>query len=111
MKRVILESPYRAQSLRERWEFDRYVRQAVRYCALEYGEAAIASHLMWTQALDDNDPAERELGLECGHAWLAGAERVVVFTDHGVSDGMQRGINRALKAGVVVETRDLPGRC
>ena len=66
---------------------------------------------MWTQALDDNDPAKRDLSFECGHAWLAGAERVVVFTDHGVSDGMQCGINRVLKKAVIVETRDLQGRC
>ena len=41
---------------------------AVRYCrfAIEQGYMPIASHLLYPQILNDNDPDERELGLMFG---------------------------------------------
>ena len=47
------------------------------------------------------------MGIEAGLAWLAVAEASVVYVDHGVSPGMQRGIEAAEAAGVKVERRAL----
>jgi hypothetical protein len=73
------------------------------------GEAPIASHLLFTQpgVLDDEVPEERKLGMDAGHAWYSQAHRCVVYTDHGISNGMQRGIELASQHGVPVEFRKL----
>lgn len=104
MKRVIIESPYAG-------DVDANVAYA-RAClkdSLKRGEAPIASHLLYTQpgVLDDDKADERALGIDAGHAWLAAADRVVVYNDHGVSAGMNEGIKRAFAAGVLVEFRKL----
>ena len=74
-------------------------------------EAAIASHLLYTQegVLDDNDPEERALGIHAGLLWGAKAEASVVCQDLGISYGMKMGIERATECGRPVEYRCLPG--
>ena len=108
MRLVIIESPYAG-------DLDRnvaYACRAMRDC-LARGEAPLASHLLYTQegVLDDDDPFEREAGIDAGLAWGAKADATVVYIDHGVSSGMASGITRANKEGRHVEYRkfgDLP---
>jgi hypothetical protein len=57
--------------------------------------------------LDDDDPADRELGIEAGLAWGPEADATVVYVDRGISSGMQRGIDRAKREGRPVEYRAL----
>jgi hypothetical protein len=102
LRRVVLESPYSGNVLRN----VEYARACVRDC-LKRGEAPIASHLLFTQVLNDEDPAERKLGIEAGHAWIASATAVVVYIDYGISDGMQEGINRARRHQTPVEFRSI----
>lgn len=106
MKRVILESPFSG----EVDENIAYARQCVRDC-LKRGEAPIASHLLFTQpdVLDDQNPEDRALGIQAGHAWFPVAEACVVYMDRGLSVGMQQGIKAALAASVPIERRWLNG--
>ena len=69
----------------------------------------IASHLLYTQhgILDDEKPAERLLGIEAGFAWNELADATVVYTDLGITPGMQKGIAHAESAGRPVEYRNL----
>ena len=85
-----------------------YARECVAD-SLRRGEAPIASHLLYTQAgiLDDTKTADRECGIAAGLAWLAVAHASVVYTDRGISPGMERGIDAAKAAGVPVEYRTL----
>jgi hypothetical protein len=104
MRLVILESPYAG-------DIDRnveYARKCVRECLLR-GEAPIASHLLYTQPgiLRDEIPAERQHGMDAGLAWRRVADATVVYTDLGISRGMQYGIEAASAAGVKVEYRKL----
>lgn len=73
------------------------------------GESPIASHLLYTQpcVLDDNNEAERELGIAAGLAWLTVAEASVVYTDLGISRGMSYGLSQAHAAGIPIEYRSL----
>lgn len=105
MKRVVLESPFAGDVERNQ----KYARLCVRDC-LKRGEAAIASHLLYTQEhiLDDNKPEERMLGIEAGFAWNTQAEMVAVYTDFGLSSGMVKGMEFAKSQGIRVETRKLP---
>jgi hypothetical protein len=104
MRRVILESPY-AGDVEPNVA---YARRALRDCLLR-GEAPIASHLLYTQdgVLDDTIPDERALGIEAGLAWGAEAAATVVYTDRGISRGMEYGIARAEREGRPVEYRSL----
>lgn len=89
---VVLESPYSGDVKAN----VAYARAAVAD-SLARGEAPIASHLLYTQPgiLDDDDPSERALGIAAGHAWIGVAAKVVVYTDLGISAGMEAGIAAA----------------
>lgn len=106
MKLVILESPF-AGDVEANIE---YARACVRDSLLR-GEAPIASHLLYTQpgVLNDDVPEERAQGIDAGLAWRAVAQASVVYTDRGISKGMEYGIAAAQAAGVPIEYRTLNG--
>ena len=102
MKRVILESPYAGDTERN----TRYARACL-LDSLQRGEAPFASHLLYTQVLDDAISGEREAGIEAGLVWGDAAVATVVYTDLGVTRGMQQGIERAHAEGRMVIYRRL----
>lgn len=102
MIRVILESPYAGDIETN----TRYALAAMRD-SLERGEAPFASHLLYTQVLDDTDPVEREWGIEAGLIWGACADLTVVYTDLGISGGMSYGIAAAESVNRPVEYRSI----
>lgn len=104
MRLVIVESPY-AGDIESNVA---YARAAVRDCLLR-GEAPLASHLLYTQpgVLRDEVPAEREHGIDAGLAWGRVAEVTIIYTDLGISRGMQYGIDSATRAGRPIEYRSL----
>jgi hypothetical protein len=104
MRLVILESPYAGDIEKN----VAYARACVRD-SLSRGEAPIASHLLYTQRgiLRDEVPEERQWGIDAGLAWGSKADATVLYCDHGVSRGMEYGIDNAMKAGRPVECRSL----
>lgn len=104
MRLVILESPY-AGDIEANVE---YARACVRD-ALSRGDAPIASHLLYTQPgiLRDEVPAERQWGIDAGLAWKEVAHGTVVYTDKGITKGMEYGIEAAITHGIPVEYREL----
>jgi hypothetical protein len=104
MRLVAIESPYAGDVERN----VRYARAAVHDC-LARGEAPIASHLLYTQpgVLRDDVPEERQEGIDAGLAWAAKADARVVYTDLGLSGGMQYGIAHARRLGQPIEYRTL----
>lgn len=102
MKLVILESPYAG-------DIDKNIAYA-RACMLDClakNEAPMVSHLLYTQVLDDTNEEQRTLGIEAGLAWGDIADKTVVYTDLGISKGMQYGIDNAIKSGRKVEYRTI----
>jgi len=106
MRLVIIESPYAGDVEAN----TAYARACVRDALLR-GESPIASHLIYTQpgVLDDDVAEERQLGIDAGLAWRRVADASVVYTDLGISPGMEYGIAAAKEAGLVVEWRSLYG--
>ena len=104
MKRVIVESPYAGSTEQEVSENVDYARRCLLAC-LRRGEAPLASHLLYTQVLDDNVAEERKMGIAAGLAWLHVADAAVVYLDRGCSRGMRYGIQAHLRAGIPVELR------
>jgi hypothetical protein len=92
MRLVVIESPY-AGNVRDNVA---YAKRCM-FDSLMRGEAPFASHLLYTEVLDDRVPAERELGMRAGFAWGEEAKAVVFYVDRGISYGMIRGYVRALR--------------
>jgi hypothetical protein len=113
---VVVESPYGSRPDGDRAspaELEAnvaYARAALGDC-LKRGEAPFASHLLYTQpgVLDDSVREQRAIGMEAGFFWGAVADRVVVYTDRGITPGMDLGIRKAELRGQPVEYRTLPG--
>lgn len=114
MKLVIVESPFAGKS---KCKVIRYIQmclniQYARNCmhdCIKRNEAPFASHLLYTQKhiLDDNNTEERQLGIKAGLLWGQKADKTVVYTDRGISKGMQYGIDEAIKCNRTIEYRTL----
>ena len=104
MKLVIIESPY-AGDVEANIE---YARACVKD-SLSRGEAPIASHLLYTQPgiLDDDIPEERQWGIDAGLAWRRVADETIVYTDKGITRGMEYGIKQAEEQGNPVQYRSI----
>ena len=102
MKLVIIESPYAGDVHKNL----NYARAAMLDC-LSRGEAPLASHLLYTQVLDDEDPNERYRGIKAGLAWGQHADLVAVYADLGISTGMKLGIEAAKYDKIEIEYRTL----
>ncbi|WP_316172890.1 hypothetical protein [Bradyrhizobium sp. SZCCHNRI2049] len=105
IKLVILESPY-AGDIEANVA---YARRCLKDCALR-NESAQASHLLLTQVLNDNDPAERAHGIALGLAWRKAADYSVFYTDRGWSRGMLAALDGTLKSRRPFKLRALDGR-
>jgi hypothetical protein len=99
---VIIESPFAGDVEAN----IAYARRAVAD-SLSRNEAPICSHLLFPQLLDDDDPAQRQLGIEAGLAWYRVADKCVVYADRGWSDGMKQGTLRAAEHDVEIEVRNI----
>lgn len=104
MIKVIIESPYAGDIEKN----VKYARACVRDSLLR-GEAPLASHLLYTQPgiLDDNIPEERQHGIDAGLEWKSLVGKTVVYTDLGITPGMEYGITIAEEAGIDIEYRRL----
>jgi len=89
---VIIESPYASRNAIDRIKFDAYLKICM-IDSLKRGESPFASHGFYTQVLEDKYAIQRAIGIQCGFAWGSHAELIAVYTDHGISDGMQRAID------------------
>ncbi len=102
MKLVVIESPLAGNMERNK----AYAQLCMLDC-LMHGEAPYASHLLYTQCLDDTVPAERLLGMPAGFAWGDAAALRAVYIDLGISDGMRKGIALAKARDQAIDHRNL----
>ena len=102
MIRTIVESPYRGDVARNAAYLDRCLLDS-----LKRGEAPIASHKIWPGILDDNNPEQRELGIEAGLAWVPVADLMAVYVDHGISTGVENAMSRARLHKIPIELREI----
>lgn len=103
MKRVILESPYASTATSSRWRNEEYGLECLKD-SLHRGEAPFAAHLLYTRkgVLEDSDPDQRRMGMKAAREWYKISDAVVVYTDLGISPGMEVGIENAATEGVPV---------
>lgn len=103
---VIMESPYAGDVSKN---ID-YARKCLKACLLA-NETPFASHLLFTQdgVLRDDIPVERKMGIDAGLEMQRRADKVVVFIDLGITEGMNKAINMAIRNRVPIEYRELDG--
>ncbi len=103
-RKVLIESPYAG-------DIETHVKYACRAMrdAFQRQEAPWCSHLIYTREgiLDDTIPEERTQGIEAGLVWGSAADATIVYTDYGISRGMQYGIDRAIKEKRPIEYREI----
>lgn len=102
MRLVVIESPYTGDVDRHKL----YLKLCLLDC-IKRGEAPFASHGLYTQILDDLNREERLTGILAGFAWAEKADCRVVYTDFGITPGMQKGIEHARRIGQKIEYRTL----
>lgn len=81
---VQLESPYGSTDPEVVAQNEQYLQNCICDC-LERGEAPFASHQMYTDALDDQIPEQRALGIAAGFVWASFAKLRVVYLDRGLT--------------------------
>lgn len=61
-------------------------------------------HLLYTQFLDDNNPKDRELGIEAGFVYLEICDEMFAYVDEDeyISEGMRAEIQFAIDHGIWV---------
>jgi len=110
MKRVVIESPYAADTEEGIDMNEAYAEIAMHDCLVNHNEAPYASHLLYTRrfVLRDGVPVERRLGIEAGFCWRDVAEKSIFYVDLGMTKGMQQGIHDCAKKDKPYEIRRLP---
>ena len=68
------------------------------------GDFPVCPALYMTQFLDDEEPAQRELGLKLSGEWLRTCDKVRVYGQ--LSDGMQSDLEAVQSAGIPIEWLD-----
>lgn len=103
-RRIYLASPYRGDE-----EANKLYARRCQADSLGLGEAPFVPHLLYTQSLDDDIADERALGMAAAMAWLPVCDALVLYTDRGVSGGMDAEAQQARRLGIPVEERTCPG--
>ena len=90
---VAIESPYAAN---ERFSVEDHVAyaRAAMLDSLRRGEAPFASHLLYTQVLDDGIAEERAHGMAAGLALSLRLDLAAFYVDLGWSRGMEAACQR-----------------
>ena len=100
--KVIIESPY-SGDVKKNLE---YARKCL-LDSLNRKEAPFASHLLYTQVLDDEIKDQRQLGMKNAFMWYKYADLMAVYIDLGISKGMLEGIEKAYKYDIPIEVRKI----
>ena len=100
--RVMLETPWAGrEGFRET-----YAERAM-LDSLRRNEAPFPTHLLYPRVLDDKSTGERARGFRCHRAWTEKAQRIVCYTDYGISPGMTEALKLAGELNIPVEIRTI----
>ena len=110
MKRVVIESPYAANTEEGIDLNEAYGELCMHDCLVNHNESPYASHLLYTRrfVLRDDVPADRKLGIEAGFCWRDVAEKSVFYQDLGMTKGMKLGVDDCITKYKPYEIRRLP---
>ena len=81
------------------------INKAKEYCKFVVAKMKampVCPHIYFTQFLDDNNELEREIGMDFGLRLLSECDRVIVFDNNGISEGMKKEIELANSINIPV---------
>lgn len=107
MTRVIIESPFNGTPDEIKLNIE-YAQLCLKK-SLEAGEAPFASHLLYTQVLDDSIHTERRRGIDASKPWYEVVDKVAFCVDRGISNGMIEGAVQAVRSGLDFSFRSYYG--
>jgi len=110
MTRVIIESPY-AENNGLTVDDHIFYAQKCLLDSLMRQETPFASHILYTQVLNDLDKNQRELGMRLALKWYEVADLCAVYQDLGISKGMRYGMDCAKEIGLTIEYRSIGNVC
>lgn len=102
--KIYICSPYRGDIARNRL----YASQ----CAVEVakqGHVPVVPHLLFTDALDDNDHDQRREGIRLAEDLLLRCDEVWVYAAYGISEGMADEMLLAWSRNIPLEFKATPG--
>lgn len=92
---IILESPFRSKTKPEAdGTYLIYLRRCLQH-SWSIGEHPMASHAYYPFFLSESDPQQRAEGIAAGYFWWQFAQRVIFYSDYGMSPGMNAAFDRA----------------
>lgn len=103
---VVCESPYKGNDNLEFVNNIHYAKECLRD-SINRGEAPFMSHLLYTQVLLDKVPEQREKGISLNLEMIKRANLLAVYTDLGVSEGMNTAVKYALEKKIPIEFRSI----
>ena len=103
---VIIESPFRGNKNFGQEQNSVYARLCL-FDSLKRGESPFASHLLYTQVLNEQDLSQRTMGMKRAFKWYRHANLMAVYGDHGITQGMRKGIRVAKYYNIKIEHRSL----
>lgn len=108
--KVYVCTPHRPVSenpVQRRWEMEANRERVIKACKLLTlcGYMPMAPHAYFTQFLSDDDPEEREEGMQLGIEWLSMCDELWTFGDR-ISEGMQTEIDFAKEN--FIKIRNMP---
>lgn len=103
---VIIESPFRGNKNFGQEQNSTYARLCL-HDSLMRGESPFASHLLYTQVLNEQDLGQRTMGMKRAFKWYRHANLMAVYRDHGITQGMRKGIRVAKYYNIKIEFRTL----
>ena len=101
--KVILESPFANEDTQKFNDNYFYLCVAARKIMIEKDDAPLFFHALYTQFLNDDVQAERNLGLYKSFEYHSGADNKTYAIDRGISKGMILGAEDALKKGMDIK--------
>jgi hypothetical protein len=100
MKIVVIISPYSGDV-----EANVAYARACLFDSVMQDEAPFASHLLYTQVLNDHEPEHRSRGMAAGRQIMRRADLAAVYMDRGKSEGMRKDIEYARRHKIPIEER------
>lgn len=76
-----------------------YAADVIKKLVLSENYSPMASHLLYTRMLDDDNQDERMIGIDAGLNYGLHAEETIICVDRGLSTGMKYGIINSEKNG------------
>lgn len=85
------------------------IARAMCKLAIDQGYAPFASHLIYTQFLDESVPEQREMGIEYGREFLEYADIIYIYKGEGSkeSEGMKGDLESSMIEIRLVTNKDL----